>query len=130
MTATDSPPTDPTAASAFAALGLGDEIVAALTQLGYEEPTPIQREAIPTLLAGRDLLGQVAEAVHKYGKGLGVRVLAVYGGASMEQQLRALKRGVDVVIATPGRALDHIRRKTLALGALTVLVLDEADEML
>ena len=162
----------------FAALGLGPKLVEALTALGYEEPTPIQRESIPSLLAGRDLLGQaatgtgktaafalpmiqrirgdgagwdergsappaalvlvptrelamqVAEATHKYGRGLGLRVLAVYGGASMEQQLRALKRGVDVVIATPGRALDHVRRNTLRLESLQVLVLDEADEML
>jgi len=162
--------------SGFTALGLGPEIVAALAALGYEEPTPIQREAIPPLLAGRDLLGQaatgtgktaafalpmlqrlaqdgpgdgrrdgvsalvlvptrelamqVSEAVHRYGKGIGARVLAVYGGASMEQQLRALRRGVDVVVATPGRALDHVRRGTLALDRLRILVLDEADEML
>ena len=159
--------------SPFAALGLAPELVSALTTLGYEEPTPIQREAIPTLLAGRDLLGQaatgtgktaafalpmlqriteqregrsttaalvlvptrelamqVAEATHKYGKRLGVTVLPIYGGASMEQQIRTLKRGVDVVVATPGRALDHIRRHTLKLDAVKVLVLDEADEML
>ena len=157
----------------FSSLGLGPELVAALTGLGYEEPTPIQREAIPHLLAGRDLLGQaatgtgktaafalpllqrialgdgnrrapralvlvptrelamqVSEAVHKYGKGLGVRVLSVYGGAAMVTQLRALDRGVDVVIATPGRALDHVRRKSLVLSDVQVLVLDEADEML
>ena len=168
------------APSPFLALGLAPKLVDALVALGYEEPTPIQREAIPSLLAGRDLLGQaatgtgktaafalpmiqriragedgagggergsgppaplvlvrtrelamqVAEATHRYGRGLGVRVLAVYGGASMEQQLRALKRGVDVVIATPGRALDHVRRNTLRLESLQVLVLDEADEML
>ena len=157
----------------FAALGLDPRIVDALTTLGYEEPTPVQREAIPPLLAGRDVLGQaatgtgktaafalpllhlvtpdadprsrttalilvptrelamqVAEAVHKYGKSLGVCALPIYGGASMETQLRMLKRGVDVVVATPGRALDHIRRKTLRLDAVRVVVLDEADEML
>jgi ATP-dependent RNA helicase DeaD len=160
--------------NAFEALGLGAELVAAITNLGYEEPTPIQREAIPVLLAGRDVLGiaatgtgktaafalpllqrigqagpggdgdpralvlvptrelcmQVAEAVHKYGRGFGTRVLAVYGGAAMGQQLRALSRGVDVVIATPGRALDHVNRGTLRLSNVQVLVLDEADEML
>jgi ATP-dependent RNA helicase DeaD len=172
----EQPSESPADGSVFTALGLGPEIVAALAALGYEEPTPIQREAIPPLLAGRDLLGQaatgtgktaafalpmlqrlgedrpgdarrdgvsalvlvptrelamqVSEAVHRYGKGLGARVLAVYGGASMEQQLRALRRGVDVVVATPGRALDHIRRGTLAFDRLRMLVLDEADEML
>jgi ATP-dependent RNA helicase DeaD len=157
----------------FAALGLDPRLVDALAALGYEEPTPVQREAIPPLLAGRDVLGQaatgtgktaafalpllhavtpdadprerttglilvptrelamqVAEAVHKYGKSLGVCALPIYGGASMENQLRMLKRGVDVVVATPGRALDHIRRKTLRLDSVKVVVLDEADEML
>jgi ATP-dependent RNA helicase DeaD len=157
----------------FAALGLDPRLVDALAALGYEEPTPVQREAIPLLLAGRDVLGQaatgtgktaafalpllhivtpdaeprdrtaalilvptrelamqVAEAVHKYGKALGISALPIYGGASMENQLRMLKRGVDVVVATPGRALDHIRRKTLRLDSVKVVVLDEADEML
>src|SRR5215211_3050470 len=165
------PPTDQN--PGFAALGLDPRLVDALAALGYEEPTPVQREAIPPLLAGRDVLGQaatgtgktaafalpllhlvtpdadprdrtaalilvptrelamqVAEAVHKYGKSLGVCALPIYGGASMENQLRMLKRGVDVVVATPGRALDHIRRKTLRLDAVKVVVLDEADEML
>jgi ATP-dependent RNA helicase DeaD len=141
--------------------------------LGYEEPTPIQSQAIPPLLEGRDVLAQaatgtgktaafalpllqaiavrekggsgpaalilvptrelamqLAEAVHRYGKEIGVRVLPVYGGASMDAQLRALKRGVDVVVATPGRALDHVNRKTLRLENVRTLVLDEADEML
>jgi ATP-dependent RNA helicase DeaD len=157
----------------FAALGLDPRVVETLTALGYEEPTPVQREAIPPLLKGKDLLGQAAtgtgktaafalpllhrvtpnappaerttalilvptrelamqvgEAVHRYGKGLGVAALPIYGGAPMEVQLRALKRGVDVVVATPGRALDHIRRGTLKLQSLRVVVLDEADEML
>ena len=142
--------------------------------LGYEEPTPIQRETIPLLLEGRDLLGQaatgtgktaafalpmlqrigqsseaarrqacglvlvptrelamqVAEAIHKYARGSRITVLPLYGGAPMHQQIRSLERGASVVVATPGRALDHIRRGTLALGKLQVLVLDEADEML
>jgi ATP-dependent RNA helicase DeaD len=158
----------------FAALGLSDEIVAALTALGYEEPTPIQGETIPLLLDGRDLLGQaatgtgktaafalpmlqhigqsndaarrqvcglvlvptrelamqVAEAIHKYARGSRTTVLPLYGGAPMHQQIRSLDRGANVIVATPGRALDHIRRGTLALGKLQVLVLDEADEML
>ncbi|MEO8561045.1 MAG: DEAD/DEAH box helicase [bacterium] len=157
----------------FSDLGLDPRLVSALAALGYEEPTPVQREAIPPLLAGRDVLGQaatgtgktaafalpllhlvtpdadprtrtvalilvptrelamqVAEAVHKYGKALGVIALPIYGGAAMETQLRMLKRGVDVVVATPGRALDHIRRKTLRLENVKVVILDEADEML
>jgi ATP-dependent RNA helicase DeaD len=156
----------------FAALGLDPRLVEALTALGYEEPTPIQREAIPLLLQGRDLVGQaatgtgktaafalpmlqrlasrdskarpaaiilvptrelamqVAEAVHKYGRPFATRVLPVYGGAAFGQQARALERGVDVVVATPGRALDHVRRGTLKLAGVAVTVLDEADEML
>ncbi|WP_194905651.1 DEAD/DEAH box helicase [Catenulispora rubra] len=156
----------------FADLDLEPEILRALSELGYEEPTPIQAEAIPNLLAGRDLLGQaatgtgktaafalpiiqriprggrgtdpaalvlvptrelamqVSEAVHRYGAELGVRVLPVYGGQPIGHQLRALGRGVDVVVATPGRALDHIARGTLRLDALQTVVLDEADEML
>jgi ATP-dependent RNA helicase DeaD len=156
--------------SPFAALGLRPELVAALTRLGYEEPTPIQREAVPLLLAGRDLLGQaatgtgktaafalpalqslvpdadspqvlvlvptrelamqVSEAVHRYGRELGARVVPVYGGQPIGAQLRALDRGADVVVATPGRAVDHVRRGTLRLESLRCLVLDEADEML
>ncbi|MCE9530264.1 MAG: DEAD/DEAH box helicase [Planctomycetes bacterium] len=156
----------------FAALGLDEGIVAALNQLGYEEPTPIQREAIPPLLLGRDLVGQaatgtgktaafalplvqrlasqpdrvrpsaivlvptrelcmqVAEAVHRYGKSAGIVALPVYGGQAYAQQIRGLRRGVDVVIATPGRALDHIRQGTLRLDTILTVVLDEADEML
>jgi ATP-dependent RNA helicase DeaD len=156
----------------FETLGLGRKLLKELADLGYEEPTPIQREAIPQLLAGRDLLGQaatgtgktaafalpileqlshekkrgapaalvlvptrelavqVAEATHRYGRGLNAQVLPIYGGQPITQQLRALSRGVDVVVATPGRALDHIRRGTLALDGIRVVVLDEADEML
>ncbi len=73
---------------------------------------------------------QVAEAIHRYGKSLGAVAVPIYGGASMESQIRSLKRGVDVVIATPGRALDHIRRKTVHLASVKMVVLDEADEML
>ncbi|MEK7240243.1 MAG: DEAD/DEAH box helicase [Gemmatimonadota bacterium] len=157
----------------FSTLGLDPRLLDALTTLGYEEPTPIQRAAIPPLMAGRDVLAmaatgtgktaafalpllhnidatlpprarlavlvlvptrelamQVAEAIHRYGKPFGASVLSIYGGAPMEQQIRSLKRGVDVVIATPGRALDHIRRKTLHLDHVKTVVLDEADEML
>ncbi|MFP5309139.1 MAG: DEAD/DEAH box helicase [Actinomycetes bacterium] len=172
---TSTTPHDPT----FADLGLPAPLVAVLDELGYEEPTPIQREAIPPALASRDVLGQaatgtgktaafalptlarlvasrdegrddargraplalvlvptrelamqVSEAVHTYGRRIGARVLPVYGGQPIVRQLKALKAGVDVVVATPGRALDHLRRGTLDLAALEVVVLDEADEML
>ncbi len=157
--------------TSFADLELLPELLAPLSGLGYEEPTPIQREAIPTLLQGRDLVGQAAtgtgktaafalpvlqrmrrdrpesdpmalvlvptrelavqvcEAIHRYGRELGARVLPIYGGQPIGRQLRALERGVDVVVATPGRALDHMSRLTLRLDSLEVVVLDEADEM-
>jgi ATP-dependent RNA helicase DeaD len=156
----------------FADLGLRSELVDTLTELGYEEPTPIQREAIPVLLAGRDLLGQaatgtgktaafalpalqrirssarsgepstlvlvptrelaiqVSQAIHRYGRRLGASVLPIYGGQPIGRQLRALDGGVNVVVATPGRALDHLGRGTLRLSSLEIMVLDEADEML
>jgi ATP-dependent RNA helicase DeaD len=93
---------------------------------------PSARRSITALVLvpTRELAMQVAEAVHKYGRSVGARVLPVYGGQSMHQQLAVLKRGVDVVVATPGRALDHIRRKSLDLSGLKTVVLDEADEML
>ena len=172
MSSTPVLPDPSTEPPAFADLGLRSELLAALSALGYEEPTPIQREAIGPLLAGRDLLGQaatgtgktaafalpllqrmpderptgdpvalvlvptrelavqVSEAFHRYGKDLGARVLPIYGGQPIGRQLRALDNGVDVVVATPGRALDHIARGTLRLGNLATVVLDEADEML
>jgi ATP-dependent RNA helicase DeaD len=156
----------------FAGLALRPELLRALADLGYEEPTPIQHEAIPPLLQGRDLLGQaatgtgktaafalpvlhrmgadrpgagpvglvlvptrelavqVSQAFHRYGRELGARVLPIYGGQPIGRQLQVLERGVDVVVATPGRALDHIGRGTLHLGELRTVVLDEADEML
>ena len=164
----------PAPSSGFRALGLSDTLIATLTALGYEEPTPVQLEAIPLMLARHDLLAQaatgtgktaafalpmlhrivengvagkhppaglvlvptrelamqVAEAVHKYARGGRVAVVPLFGGASMHQQIRSLERGANVVVATPGRALDHIRRRTLKLDLLEVLILDEADEML
>ena len=169
---TESPDT-----TGFAGLGLAPALLSALEALGYEEPTPIQREAIPILLSGRDLLGQaatgtgktaafalpmlerisdasrsdddtrmarglvlvptrelamqVSEALHKYGHAaFGTCVVPVYGGQAIQQQLRALRRGVDVVVATPGRALDHIKRGSMDLSEVRFVVLDEADEML
>ena len=82
------------------------------------------------LVPTRELAMQVCEAIHKYARGTGLTVVPLYGGASMEQQIRGLARGADIVVATPGRALDHIRRRTLVLDAVRLLVLDEADEML
>ena len=159
-------------AMSFVDLGLRPELVNALSKLGYEEPTPVQREAIPPLLQGRDLLGQaptgtgktaafalpllqrlpegrgsrgpaalvlvptrelaiqVSEAIHRYGRDLGARVLPIYGGQPIGRQLSALQRGTDVVVATPGRALDHLSRGTLDLSDVGMVVLDEADEML
>jgi ATP-dependent RNA helicase DeaD len=161
-----------TSTGGFAALKLSDALVTAVTSLGYEEPTPVQRETIPLLLSGRDMLAQaatgtgktaafalplldrlareggrrrtrglilvptrelamqVAEAIHKYARGSGIAVVPVYGGASMFQQIRSLERGADVVVATPGRALDLLRRESLDLSSIQMLVLDEADEML
>lgn len=117
---------------AQAATGTGKTAAFALPLLHRVSPDakPTERTTGLILVPTRELAMQVAEAVHRYGKPLGVQVLSIYGGASMETQIRALKRGVDVVIATPGRALDHIRRKTLQLGHIRTVVLDEADEML
>jgi ATP-dependent RNA helicase DeaD len=155
----------------FAALGLEAGLLATLETLGYEEPTPIQREAIPPLLSGKDVLGQAATgtgktaaftlpmlqriahgdkarpsalilvptrelaiqvtgAVQRYGKELRTSVLAVYGGQAIGPQIQALRKGIDVIVATPGRALDHLRRQTLKLDSVHMVVLDEADEML
>ncbi|MBT8335298.1 MAG: DEAD/DEAH box helicase [Gemmatimonadetes bacterium] len=89
-------------------------------------PAPSALILVPT----RELAVQVAQAAHRYGREMAVKVLPIYGGQSFGQQLRVLRRGVDVVVATPGRALDHIRRGTLDLVTVEMLVLDEADEML
>jgi ATP-dependent RNA helicase DeaD len=82
------------------------------------------------LVPTRELAMQVAEAVHRYGRVLGARVLPVYGGQPIGQQLRGLRRGLDIVVATPGRAVDHLTRGSLRLDAVEVVILDEADEML
>ena len=82
------------------------------------------------LVPTRELAMQVSEALHHYGRQLGVRVVPIYGGQPIGRQLRSLEAGVDVIVATPGRALDHLRRRTLRLASLQVMVLDEADEML
>ena len=118
---------------AQAATGTGKTAAFALPMLHrLAAESPRQGRAVfgLVLVPTRELAMQVAEAVHRYGRALHVRVLAVYGGSSMGLQMRALERGVDVVVATPGRALDLIRRGSLSLGGLKAAVLDEADEML
>ena len=101
-------------------------ILQRLIDAGGSATGPIAVVLVPT----RELAMQVAEAVHRYGKALRVRVLPVYGGQPIGRQIQAMRSGVDVVIATPGRALDHMRRGTLQMGGVRIVVLDEADEML
>ncbi|OGT30210.1 MAG: DEAD/DEAH box helicase [Gammaproteobacteria bacterium RIFCSPHIGHO2_12_FULL_35_23] len=155
----------------FLQLGVASNLLATLTELGYEKPTPIQMQSIPALLSGHDIIAQaqtgtgktaafalailtqldlnklkpqaliltptrelaiqVAEAFQSYAKHLpNFHVIPIYGGQSYTIQLKALKRGAQVVIGTPGRIMDHLRRKTLITSALKTLVIDEADEML
>ncbi|ATZ93148.1 MULTISPECIES: DEAD/DEAH family ATP-dependent RNA helicase [Dickeya] len=157
--------------TSFASLGLSAPILNALSEMGYEKPSPIQAECIPHLLNGRDVLGmaqtgsgktaafslpllnnikadlkapqllvlaptrelavQVAEACNEFSKHMqGVNVVALYGGQRYDVQLRALRQGPQIVVGTPGRLLDHLKRGTLDLSNLSGLVLDEADEML
>ena len=167
-----STPDGETAASLrFADLGLSAHVMAAVSEVGYETPSPIQAATIPALLQGRDVLGQaqtgtgktaafalpilsnidtgktkpqalvlaptrelaiqVAEAFQRYAAKIpGFHVLPIYGGQSYQPQLSALKRGVHVVVGTPGRVIDHLERGSLDLSQLTWMVLDEADEML
>ncbi len=117
---------------AQAATGTGKTAAFALPLLHILTPKASAKERTTALILvpTRELAMQVAEAVHRYGKEIGAISLPVYGGASMETQVRALERGVDVVVATPGRALDHIRRRTIHLASVKTVVLDEADEML
>jgi ATP-dependent RNA helicase DeaD len=117
---------------AQAATGTGKTAAFSLPLLHVLTPNakPTERTTALILVPTRELAMQVAEAVHRYGKEIGAISLPVYGGASMENQVRALERGVDVVVATPGRALDHIRRRTIHLASVKIVVLDEADEML
>ncbi len=160
-----------TATLSFRDLSLIEPVLAALDQVGYETPSPIQAEIIPYIMAGRDVLGQaqtgtgktaafalpllsridlnvphpqvlvlaptrelaiqVAEAFQRYASHMkGFHVLPIYGGQDYKTQLTQLKRGVPVIVGTPGRVMDHMRRGTLKLDALQALVLDEADEML
>lgn len=155
----------------FSDLGLSEELLATLREVGYETPSQIQAATIPLLLAGRDVVGlaqtgtgktaafalpvlsgiepgqkkpqalvlaptrelalQVCEAFQRYASHLpGIRVLPVYGGQSYGPQLAALRRGVDIVVGTPGRMIDHLNKGALDLSQVRFLVLDEADEML
>jgi ATP-dependent RNA helicase RhlE len=157
----------------FDSLGLMPELVRAVVERGYTEPTPVQARAIPEILAGRDMLAgaqtgtgktagftlpllqrlhatarngvapralvltptreltaQVAESVRSYGKYLSLRSTVVFGGVSINPQIDALRRGTDILIATPGRLLDHAQQRTVDLSQVEILVLDEADRML
>jgi len=163
----------------FESLGLRAELVRAASDKGYSEPTPIQTQAIPPILEGRDLMGgaqtgtgktagftlpmlqrlmepktqndhkqgrrairtlvltptrelaaQVTESVRDYGKHLPIRTTAVFGGVSIRSQIKKLRDGVDVLVATPGRLLDHVGQNTVDLSKVEILVLDEADRML
>lgn len=156
----------------FLGLGLNERLVKNLEQLGFEEPTTIQKLAIPVLLSGKDVLAQaatgtgktaafslplierycqtseagnpvvliltptrelciqVSEAINSYVGHSEIVTLPIYGGQDYSRQIRALRRGVHIVVATPGRAIDHLRRGTLSLEGIKAVVLDEADEML
>ncbi len=160
----------------FSQLGLTAELVRAVSEEGYREPTPVQRQAIPVILEGNDVLAgaqtgtgktagftlpllhrlqqqprpsggkaslraliltptrelaaQVGESVSTYGKYLPLRSAVIFGGVSINPQIAQLRRGVDILTATPGRLLDHIGQKTIDLSRLEILVLDEADRML
>ncbi|PKM42876.1 MAG: RNA helicase [Firmicutes bacterium HGW-Firmicutes-8] len=154
----------------FGDLKISKKVFSAISDMGFEEPTPIQMAAIPLLMEGWDVIGQaqtgtgktaafaipiieklnpklrsvqalvitptrelaiqVAEEVAKIGKSSEVRTLAIYGGQSIDRQIMALKRGVHIAVGTPGRIMDHLRRKTLKLNDVLFMVLDEADEML
>ena len=164
--------------SSFAELNLRPELLKAIEEQGYTEATPIQIQAIPLVLAGRDVLGgaqtgtgktaafglpllqrlmpnanssasparhpvraliltptrelaaQVQESLRVYGKYTGLRDTVIFGGIDMDPQTEALRRGVEILVATPGRLLDHVQQRTLTLGQVEIFVLDEADRML
>jgi ATP-dependent RNA helicase RhlE len=170
LVSVDAAPETAISAASFAELGLTGQVLAAVADAGYTTPTPIQREAIPIVLTGRDVIGlaqtgtgktaaftlpmverlvggprrpralvltptrelcqQVEESFRKYSKYAPIALISVYGGVPLDPQERALRDGVDVVIATPGRLIDHIERGNVSLRDLEILVLDEADRML
>ncbi|MCV0412682.1 DEAD/DEAH box helicase [Nitrosarchaeum sp.] len=153
----------------FQDLGLREELLKGIREMGFEEAFPIQEAVIPVLLTGRDVVGQahtgsgktaafalamlqeiqpkkgiqglvmaptrelamqISSEIKKFGKYTGIRVATVYGGQGMGLQLDALDRGVEIVVATPGRLIDHLKRGSIELGDITHIVLDEADTML
>lgn len=154
----------------FQEMGISDPIKRAITDMGFEEASPIQEKAIPIALTGKDIIGQaqtgtgktaafsipilekvdtskkfvqaiviaptrelaiqVSEEINRLSKYMGITALPIYGGQSIERQIKALKKGPQIITGTPGRLLDHIKRKTLKLNRISVVVLDEADEML
>ncbi|VAW94169.1 ATP-dependent RNA helicase RhlE [hydrothermal vent metagenome] len=161
----------------FESLGLMPELIRAVAEKSYNSPTPIQSQAIPMVLEGRDIMGgaqtgtgktagftlpllqrlaltdkpkpqgkrviraliltptrelaaQVAESVHLYGKYLPLKSTVIFGGVKINQQIQKLRQGVDILIATPGRLLDHVAQRTIDLSKVEILVLDEADRML
>ncbi|MEO0596786.1 MAG: DEAD/DEAH box helicase, partial [Chloroflexota bacterium] len=152
----------------FASLGLQPTLLNTLNELDYDDPTPIQAQAIPLALSGKDILGQaqtgtgktaaftlpvlhqmsgyalqtlilaptrelaiqVSQAVYQYSKGMDLKVLPVYGGTAYDRQIRRIKKGVQVIVGTPGRTLDLINKGILKLDDIRYVILDEADEML
>ena len=159
----------------FTDLGLKAELLRAISEQGYDTPTPIQQKAIPAVMTGHDLMAtaqtgtgktagftlpilhrlasgpntrtskrprvlvlvptrelaiQVEVSVQTYGKHLPINSVAVFGGVGINPQIAALRRGVDILVATPGRLLDHVQQRTVDLGGVEILVLDEADRML
>lgn len=154
----------------FSKLGISDLVAKSLSEMGFEEPTPIQMQTIPTALAGSDVIGQaqtgtgktaafgiplmekiqlngdkvqalvltptrelaiqVAEELNRIGQYAEVRTLPIYGGQEIDRQIKALKKRPQIIVATPGRLMDHMRRRTIRLGEIHSVVLDEADEML
>ncbi len=158
----------------FNELGLSTELLLAVSEQGYSQPTPIQAKAIPVVLEGRDILAgaqtgtgktagftlpllqrlnanrpkhkrpvralvltptrelaaQVGESINCYGKHLPLRSTVIFGGVNIRPQISTLNKGVDILVATPGRLLDHVGQKTLDLSQVEILVLDEADRML
>ena len=160
----------------FESLGLRAELLRAVSEKGYSVPTPIQLQAIPFILEGRDIMGgaqtgtgktagftlpllqrlmssgkpekgrrairtliltptrelaaQVAESVETYGKHLPLKSTVIFGGVKINPQIQKLRDGVDVLVSTPGRLLDHVSQKTVDLSKVEILVLDEADRTL
>ena len=162
----------------FSTFGLSDEIIRAVNERGYTEPTPIQIQAIPAVLSGADLLAgaqtgtgktagftlpilhrlseqsrsgplprrlpiraliltptrelaaQVEESVREYGKYLNLNSMTIFGGVGINPQIQRLKSRIDILVATPGRLLDHVQQRTVDLSHIEILVLDEADRML